>query len=184
VLQEALKLLNEANPDEIPLVQLPAPEEKKLADGSIYSFQFPGEWGVDSQMALNAGLTERLAAASLFPAFTEQLLKPAPVTIDTALDLNRPAAVVTHFQFAKMINALRPWIDYGFAAATGTLPTEDGGEPDAAAQQAVMLQAGFILPQVNQLLDVLTAFRSYTSVTYREDGAWVTHVETHLKDLE
>jgi hypothetical protein len=183
VVEDALKLLNEMNPEQVPLLQFPAPEEKKLADGSLYSFPFPAEWGVDSQLAPNAGLTERVAAVSLFPAFTEQLLKAAPPTIDTSLELNRPAAVVAHFQFAKMIDALRPWIAYGFAAATGQLTTDVGDEPDAM-QQAVMLQAGFILPQVNQLLDVLAALRSYTSVTYREDDVWVTHSEVHLKDLE
>jgi hypothetical protein len=184
VVQEALKLVHEMNPEQVPLVQLPAPEEKKLADGSLYSFPFPAEWGVDSQLAPNAGLTERVAAVSLFPAFTEQLLKAAPTTIDTSLELNRPAAIVAHFQFAKMIDAVRPWIAYGFAAATGQLSTDGGDEPGNAAQQAVMLQAGFILPQVNQLLDVLAAFRSYASVTYREDETWVTHSEVHLKDLE
>ena len=47
-----------------------------------------------------------------------------------------------------------------------------------------MLQAGLILPQVHQFIDVLAAMHSYTSITYRENDVWVTHSEMRIKDLE
>ena len=50
--------------------------------------------------------------------------------------------------------------------------------------QAATMPAGFILPQVHQLLDVLAAIDSYTSVTYLEDDVWVTHSELHVVDGE
>jgi hypothetical protein len=184
VIEDALKLAHDVQPDQIPPLQLPAPTERLLADGSLYSYPFPAEWGVDSQLALNGALTNRVVAVSLLPAFTEQLLNPTPPAIDSAIDLTRPATQATHFQFAKLIGAIRPWVDYGFAAATGQLPTDDSLPGEDPAQQAVLLQAGFILPQVNQLLDVLSTIRSHTSITYREDDAWVTHSELYVKDLD
>ena len=47
-----------------------------------------------------------------------------------------------------------------------------------------MLQLGFIVPQVHQFLDVAAAIRSATSITYEEEGVWVTHSETHIQDLK
>ena len=47
-----------------------------------------------------------------------------------------------------------------------------------------MLQMGFVVPQVYQFLDVASALRSATSITYEEDGVWVTHSETHIEDLK
>ena len=120
-------------------------------------------------------------ALSMLPAFTEQLLKPTPPSIDTKIDLKRPAAMVTHFQFAKLVRAIQPWIDYGFGVATGQIRSDDA---DAEVDQAVMLQAGLILPQVHQFMDVLAAMNSYTSITYRENDVWVTHAEMRIKDLE
>ena len=185
VIQEALKLMHEISPDEIPQLQIPAPETRSIAGGMVYTYPFPAEWGVDSQLALNAGLTDQVVALSMLPAFTEQLLKSAPIAIDTAVDLTRPAAVITHFQFAKVLDAVKPWIDYGVGVATGRIVADGAvADPDNAMQQAIMMQAGLIIPQVNQLLDVMKAVRSHTSLTYRENDVWVTHSELHLKDLE
>ena len=55
------------------------------------------------------------------PLTTERLLKDKPLEIDTSLKLDRPAAVVTHIEFAKSIDAVRPWINYGLDIATGKI---------------------------------------------------------------
>ena len=68
-----------------------------------------------------------------------------------------------------------------------TPTTEDDAadeEKDSSDDAAAIMPAGFILPQVHQLLDVLTAVESITSVTYREDDVWVTHSEVHVVDLK
>ena len=46
------------------------------------------------------------------------------------------------------------------------------------------MQMGFIMPQVQQFLEVSTALQSISSVTYEEDGIWVTHSEMHVEDLK
>ncbi len=47
-----------------------------------------------------------------------------------------------------------------------------------------MLQMGMIVPQVQQFLDIASAMKSATSVSYEENGMWVTHAETHIEDLK
>jgi len=183
-IQDGLNFLHEISPDQFPKLQIPAPETRRSANGEIFSYSFPAEWGVDSQLALNGGLSDKVFAVSLQPAFTEQLLKPAPISIDTAIDLKRPATMATHFQFAKLLAAVRPWIDYGVGVATGRISADGGAGEADPGQQMIMMQAGLFMPQVNQLLDVFSTLRSHTSITYREDDAWVTHAEMHLKDLE
>jgi hypothetical protein len=49
---------------------------------------------------------------------------------------------------------------------------------------AQMIQMGLFVPQFQQFLDVATALRSATSISYEEDGMWVTHSETHIEDLK
>jgi hypothetical protein len=183
VINDAIALGHEIHPEEFPAMKVPPPEVRTTAAATIYSYPFPAEWGIDSQLAANAGLSNEAVAVTLLPAFTEQLLRKRELAIDTAVDLKRPAARIVHFQFAKLIDAIRPWIDYGVGVASGSI-TPDGVEPDAEMQQAVMLQLGLIMPQVNQFLEVFTTFRSQTSITYREENVWVTHTEMHIKDLE
>jgi hypothetical protein len=141
-------------------------------------------------VAVNAGLTDTTVVASWSPETTQRLLKRTDLDVDTSLDLDRPAAVIAHFQFAKLIGAVRPWLDYGFAVATGQLKVEDEEEDDESVEEAnndqaaMAMQLGFIIPQVQQFLQVTTAFKSVSSVTYEEDGLWITHSEVHLKDVE
>jgi hypothetical protein len=171
---------------------LPEPKVRRFGGGSaIYVYELPEEWGIDSQIAINGGLTESVAVASCSPATTERLMKEISLDVDTSLDLKRPAAAVFHFQFGNMIDAIRPWIDYGFDVATGKLKVEkdedaesESSDDQQAQQAAIAMQMGFVMPQIQQFLDFTTALKSFSSVTYEDDGVWVTHSETHFEDLE
>ena len=185
-------LAREINPEEVPEFDVPDPEKRSLeGGGTVYVYSLPEEWGLDAKVAFNAGLTDTTVVASWSPETTERLLKTTELDIDTSLKLDRPAAVVAHFQFAKLIDSIRPWIDYGFEVATGKLKVEeeedgdDESEDEANTDQAaIAMQMGFIIPQVQQFLEVSTALQSFSSVTYEEDGLWVTHSEVHLEDLK
>ncbi|HEX2473472.1 MAG TPA: hypothetical protein VHK01_01930 [Lacipirellulaceae bacterium] len=189
---EAIEILREVNPDDVPEFTLSEPEERELdGGGTAYVYNFPEEWGVDSQVAVNAGLTNSVAAISVMPGTTERLLRKSELEVDTSLDLNRPAAVVSYFNFEEFIDLFRPWIDYGFDVAIGKLKVEEEDEDDGDDEDEqpeppspVMLQAGFFIPQLQQLLDVASALRSFSMVSYEENGVWVTHSETHFEDLE
>lgn len=204
ILRDALELARKINP-EIPEFDIPKPVQKDVDDkGNLYVFSLPDEWGVDEQVAPTAGLTGDAAVLSTMPAMAEQLLEPATPEIDTAIDLNRPAATITHVKIAEFFQIARPWIDYGLGVATGTIKkekpkddeeseeseagsdddAEDDEEDEADQPSPLALQLGFVMPQVYQLLDVASAVQSATSITYEEDGIWVTHSETHIQDLE
>jgi hypothetical protein len=135
------------------------------------------------------------------PETTERLMKDAPLSADSAVKLDQPAALVVHVEIAKMVGAIRPWIDYGFDVAIGKLKpktddedddgdsddgdSDDGdADDDAPAEPSPMLmQMGFVIPQVHQFLDVASAIKSASAVTYEKDGVWVTHSATHIVDV-
>lgn len=195
VLRDGIALAREIEPDAVPQFEIPEPEERDAdGDGRLYVYSLPEEWGIDEQVAVTAGLTNATAVLSTMPATTERLLQSTPLKIDTSLDLARPAATVTHLKLGKLLRKIRPWIDYGMAVRMGTLKKEESddknGEEDAEAEDAapaqpsmMAFQVGLFMPQVYQLFDVLAAFRSVTMITYQEDDLWVTHSETHIKDL-
>jgi hypothetical protein len=190
IVRDAVALVREMNPDDVPEFQLRKPQRRGLdGGGTLYVYPLPKEWGVDSQVAPNAGLTDAAAALSMLPGTTERLLGSTPLAVDTSLDLNRPAAQVVHVEFHKMIGAIRPWIDYGLDIWMGNIKSEEGDEDTAeeeapAEQSPMMLQMGFIVPQLHQFLDVASALRSVSSITYQEGDLWVTHSETHFQDLK
>jgi hypothetical protein len=201
VFRDGIALAREINPDSLPDFEIPEAEERNAeGGGKLYVYPLPDPWGIDEQLAPTAGLTESTAVLSTMPATAERLLQATPQKIDTSLDLTRPAAAVVHIKFADLLTKIRPWIDYGLAVGMGTLkneePEDDGDENDESgsaddeeaevpAQAAqVAFQVGIFMPQVYQLFDVLSAFRSVTMITYEEDGVWVTHSETNIQDLE
>jgi hypothetical protein len=193
VVRDAIALVREIKPEEVPEFELRKPQERAIeGGGTLHIYPLPGEWGVDEQVAPNAGLTDSAAALSMLPGTTERLLRSTQLEVDTPLDLKRPAGKVIHFEFHKLIGAIRPWIDYGLDVALGNLKTNEEGDDekeldDEAAppdQSPLMLQLGFVVPQIHQFLDVALALRSISSVTYQEDDLWVTHSETHFQDLK
>ncbi len=193
VVRDGYKLAKEIKEDDMPELKMPKPNVTDLdGGGKLYTFGLPKKWGVDSQVAVNAGLTDKFAAISLMPATTQRLLSEKSPELDTSLKLDRPAAVVTHIECAKLIDSIRPWIDYGSDVATGKIKPkaekEDGDtEEDDKKPQApspMMMQLGFVIPQVHQLLDVFSTMQSVTSMCYEEEGMWVTHSETRIQDLK
>ena len=95
-------------------------------------------------------------------------------------------------EIAKAINSVRPWIDYGLGVAMGNIKMEkpadeeDGDLEDEEPQEPnpIAFQMGFVMPQFYQFLDAVSALKSMTSITYEEEGLWVTHSELHIEDLE
>jgi hypothetical protein len=206
VASEAIKLAHEIEPEEVPEIDLQKPEEREVEgndDAKLYVYDLPEEWGLDEQIAPTAGLANDVAVLSTMPSTAERLLASTTPEIDTSIDLKRPAAMIMHFEFAELIQKVRPWVDYGLGVAMGTIKndppadeeeddeesseedsSEEGDDEEADQPNPIALQAGFVMPQFYQFLDVISAFRSATSITYEEDGVWVTHSETHIEDLE
>jgi hypothetical protein len=185
---ETYKLVKEYSSKDMPELKLPKASVSELSGGGkLYSYPLPKQWGVEPQVAVNAGLTDKFVAVSTMPKTTERLLTEMTPDLDTSLKLDRPAGMVLHIGFAKMIHAIEPWIDYGIDVASGKLKVrkelEDDNDKPAEANP-LMLQMGFIVPQVHQFLEFASALRGVTLISYEEDGEWVMHSETHIQDLK
>lgn len=191
---DTYNLVKEVNPRHMPEAKLPKPKVAEIeGDGKLYSYPLPKKWGIDPQLAPNAGLTDKFVAVSTAPKMTERLLGESTPKFDTSFKLDQPAAVFAHFEFAKMIASLRPWIDYGVDVASGKLKLpkkkaaaddEDADKDKPAEPNPFAMQIAFVVPQVTQFLDFASAFRSATSITYQEADLWVTHSELHFQDLK
>ena len=73
---EAYKLVKEFNPKEMPELKLPKATVSEISGGGkLYSYPLPKKWGVDPQVAVNAGLTDKFVAVSTMPKTTERLLQ-------------------------------------------------------------------------------------------------------------
>jgi hypothetical protein len=178
ILQQSLDILHEAStgdlqdmfPDAIPKIELARPRDRNVSNGTIYYYVFPAESGLDEQIAMNAGLSEDTMVLSLLPRYTQRLLSnealesPGPLA-----NVDRPLAAAGQLDFAGLIGALEPWVDYGIQLAMDL-----GGAAQAGAAQ---------VDQARDVLEVLKCFRGIYSVTYQEGDRMVTHLEWRFEDL-
>lgn len=177
VAQRAIDKAHEAEPDEIPAFTLPEPEVVESGSaGTIYQYELPAAWGANDRVKPNAGLSDSVLVMSMFPELTEKLLAGSRPTVDgPAAEFDRPLLAAGHFEFAKFIETLRPWADYGIQLAM---------EQQSGEGNDISMMVGMAKPQVEMLLEVLQAFDSYTGVTYKDDDVWVKHGEMRIKDLD
>ena len=167
--------LKDAFPQEIPVIALAKPQTKDIADATVYYYVLPAESGLDAQLAPNAGLSTSFMVTSLLPRFTARLLSDTSLQGQGPLaKYDRPLAAAGHLDFARLIEALEPWIDYGMALGLGPNADGDGqGGP-----------TGNIPQQVHDALKVLKCFRGASLVIYQEGNAMVTHVQCRFADLQ
>ncbi len=160
-------------PQEIPAIQLAQPQAKEVGDATVYYYALPAESGLDAQLAPNAGLSSSVMVSSLLPRFTARLLADTPLQGQGPLaNTDRPLASAGQLDFARLLQALEPWIDYGLQLGLGMAEDQPGDGP-----------LGGIPQQVHDVLDVLQCFRGVSSVTYLEGNAMVTHTQCRFQDL-
>ena len=112
--------LKDSFPQEIPARTLPKPQSKDIAGGTVYYYALPAESGLDVQLAPNAGLSTSVMVTSLLPKFTARLMAETSLKGEGPLaKYDRPLAAAAHLDFAGLIEALEPWIDYGMALGLG-----------------------------------------------------------------
>ena len=135
------------------------------------------EVGLDKKLLPNAGLSEKMAVLTISQEHTERLLTPAPLKITSGplSNAKRPLASASYVDYAGFIETVATWVEYGVQAATA-VSTE---QPVVAAADP----QDEILKQVRTVFEVLRCFRSHSSATYLEKGAWVTQRETLIQDL-
>lgn len=176
VVSEMLTKLHEVAPDEMPDVKLPPPEERDFDGDTIYYYLLPKDWGIDKRIAPNGGMSQTVAALSLTPLHTKRLLKATPPATagPVAMHKDKPLATAGSFNFAQLVDAVTPWVEYGVSSGPPlNIQVEPAEDPQAA-----------ILEQVRTGAEILKCFRGYSSVTYTEGDVQVTHGEWHFEDLK
>ena len=100
---EAYKLAKEFNPKKMPELKLPTPSFSDLIRRrEAVHVSAAEEVGHRSASGRECRADDKFGAVSPMPLTTERLLKEKPPELDTSLKLDRPAAMVTHIEFAKI----------------------------------------------------------------------------------
>jgi hypothetical protein len=164
---------------QVPEFEIPEATTLEVKSGTLYYYPVPilGMLGIDTQIVPTAGLNDKVLVLTLSQAHAGRLLTPMPLkkTEGPLADPDRPLAGAAYVDWPALVDTVAPWVDYGGEFAARHSATDSSGKkpPDIKA----------LLEQAHVVLDVLKVLRSYTSGTYLEDGALVTHGETVLQDL-
>lgn len=144
--------------------KIPEPETTKASKGTLYFYPLPEAAGLDKQLQPTAGLGAKVAVVTLSREHASRLLNPTPLTTAEGplTKTKGPLASATYLDWAGLVQAVTPWVDFGM---------QQGRAPDD------------IRDQVRTVLQILQCLRSFSSVTYIEDGAVVSHDETVVRDL-
>jgi hypothetical protein len=170
-----LAKIHDAAPDDVPELKIPTPKNKKVKAGALYYYLPPEAWGLDAQLALTAGLSEKVAVLTVSRKHAERLLTGTPLTVKGGplSDPKRKLAQATYLNWEGMVDALAPWVEM----AIREVPPRFLGQNEANGAEGILQQA-------RTVFQVLKVLRSYASATYLENGAWVTHSEIVIRDLE
>jgi hypothetical protein len=166
---------------DIPDFQVPEPETREGKGGDLYSYPLPPQWGVDPQVVPTAGLSKKVAVLTLSHAGAERVLESKPLAVKGGplADLDKPRAAAAYLDWPALVDLLAPWAE----TALMMVPAQQlapGAPDEESAKKAQMA----ILGQVRTVIRVLKVIRGSTSSTAFEGGAWVTHGETIIRDLD
>jgi hypothetical protein len=149
-------------------LKVPPPETKKIPLGSLYYYPPADGTGLDEQLALTAGLSDRWLALTISPKHATRLLEPTPLEHSSKLFIADPRPYeIAFIRWPGLVDAIHPWIDYALDVT-----------------QAEALTGQNIRGQVRTVMDVLKCFRSSASISYVENGMYVTREETIIQDVD
>jgi hypothetical protein len=176
IANDLLREIRQLAGEEFPDFQIPAPQKRTLKVGELYFFTLPPNIPLDERLLPTAGLSANVATLTLSHEHAERLLTATPLAAAGPLaNTRRPLAMATFFNWAGLIDAVTPWIEMGVQIGgpfLGDTLGEAGGK-----------SSNDLLSQVQTVLSIMKVFRNYSSATYFENGAMVTHSATALKDL-
>jgi hypothetical protein len=150
---------------------LPEPQSDVSSENTVYYYALPKDWGFDERIVPNLAISEKAAVISFTREHAARLLKPTPPAVGGLLEKpDRPLAAAGWLNWAALIDAATPWIDYALENIPGLA---DAGEDQRKA----------VADQVHTALEVLKVMRSITGETYFEDNALVTHTLVEIRDV-
>ena len=155
--------------------QIPAPKSEKAKGGTLYYYSLPEELGLDPQVAPRAGLSDKVGVLTVSKEHAERLLAVKPLKVEGGplADLSRPMVSAAYCDWAGIVDAFSPWVEFGTAKALEQAP---GDMPEKEREGVVR--------QVRTVLQILKCFRGATSATTLEDGVLTTHSEAVFHDLD
>ena len=202
IVNDVVAMVCEIAPDETEELEgfrVPLPSTKVFpGEGAFYWYRMPEEAGVNRRIVPTAGLSDEFLTLAITAKHARRLLKSETLSAGRLLsDTSQSAAVTAHFNWARLLDTISPWVDYtgeqlaGFPLFGGAPDfSEDFGEEfsdeevDNQPLQVEGLDTESMLEQVHATLEILKCFRSYSSVTRVEDDTLVTHSEWYFQDLE
>ncbi len=195
-----------------PELKINDPQAHKGKNGTLYSYPIPDIAGLDKQIVPTAGLSKKVIAFTLSETHANRLLEKTPLQEKDGLviDAKKPLAMAAYLDWPGVVDAVKPWVDYAFTRyERGDMkpgrvapfkpapkkfeekgPGIQSRERDRERIQAVAFQGpannpmAMIKEHVEAALQILKVFRGFTSVTYIENNAIVTHTRAVFKDLE
>jgi hypothetical protein len=178
---------------------------------TAYFYLLPQELGLDRKLNPVTGLSKSIGVLTISPRQSVRLLAKTPLQVDSKplANVDRPLAAASALDFAALLDAIRPWMDYGVqlalaresAAATNRI---DNGDPEEPRKQEVAGDGSeiekfgpdvrsvvpdadtvkIVMDQVYPVMDILKCFRDSSSSTYFDGDVKVTHFAWHFRDLE
>jgi hypothetical protein len=159
----------------IPEFEVPVPKTKAETWGSLYFYPRPrlDAAGVNKQITPVAGLSKMYLVLAISHEHAQRLLTSTPLKAHTGPlgKAQEPLSAASLVDFGSILGVAEKWLLYQMQHAD----KESDAEDEKSAN---------ILNQVKQLFAVAASLRQYSSVTYREGNAWVSHAELWIADIE
>jgi hypothetical protein len=161
--------------DNIPEFKIPAAEQEKGKHGTLYFYPIPEEVGLDKQVQPVMGVSKHVAAFALSKEHAERLMANTPLKVKSG-PLARKGKFVGMglLDWPAFIDAISPWVEFAAMASIAI-----GGDDAEGGKKMVE----GIVKQIHTGLNALKAYKGFTSVTYVEGDALVTHRESVFKDI-
>ncbi|MGQ9574882.1 MAG: hypothetical protein ACUVUC_06155 [Thermoguttaceae bacterium] len=189
LLHATFEVIGKLAPEEpgISGIRIPEPEQTKTAAGTIWFYRAPRHWGLDPQIVLSLGLSDKVAVISASNQHTQRLLTATPLEAGGVLsDPDRPRAGAIVFDWAGLVDAATPWIELGVTELVKNEPAvaEFFGAGAPAAEQPAKSPLPAVLDQVRTVLGALKTLRTITLESYVEEGLLINHTLLEIRDID
>ncbi|MBX7105004.1 MAG: hypothetical protein K1X57_13040 [Gemmataceae bacterium] len=160
-----------------PIPEEPWPKPKTTEAGSATAFYWPiPDMGQDSSIVPNLAVSKNLLTVTFSTAHAARLHGSKPLAADVAGLANGQGVVEASWvDFAGLVRLARPWAE-AFMVPAMMADARPDGPPG--------LRPADVAPQVATVFEVLGCIKNFTSATYAEAGATVTHHKTVVEDLK
>jgi hypothetical protein len=163
IFNDFMALIRKQSNEVFPEVRIPEPKVKKSKASTLYYWPLSESLGLDKKITPTGGLSDNVAVLTISQDHAKRLLTETTWKGSGPLsDPARPLVSVAYFNWAGLVEAIRPWVKYGLAEADQSQEVKD---------------------QVFAVLDILKVLHTYSAATYVEGDAVVTHSQTVLRDL-